>query len=128
MVTISYVVKDIINKHVFLQEAINHNIVSFNKVANNIKPEVEKILGNQVKHNAIVMALRRYTEKLEKKQHKPVFNYFRETLLKTDVCYIILEESSTALDKLQSIYNEIDFRRAELALKKALVRLELGRE
>ena len=110
MVTISHVVQDILNKHVFLQEAINHGIVSYNKLAENIKPEIEKELGKKVKHNAVVMALRRYTEKLEKRQTKPSLNYFRETLLKTDICYIIVEESLTALDKIQAIYNRIELR------------------
>lgn len=110
MVTISHVVQDILNKHVFLQEAINHGIVSYNKLAENIKPEIEAELGKKVKHNAIVMALRRYTEKLEKKQTRPSLAYFRETLLKTDVCYIIVEESSTALNKIQSIYNQMELK------------------
>jgi len=114
LVTISYVVQDILNKQVFLQEAINHGIISYNKLAGSLKPEIEKILGKKVKHNAIVMALRRYTEKLEKKQHKITLNYFQETLLKTDVCYIIVEESPTALNKIQSIYNQMVFKQGKI--------------
>jgi hypothetical protein len=110
MVTISHVVQDILNKHVFLQEAINHGIVSYNKLAENIKSEIEAELGKKVKHNAIVMALRRYAEKLDKKQNQPTFNYFRETLLKTDVCYIIIEESSEALNRIQTLHNEMELK------------------
>jgi len=111
MVTISHVVQDILNKHVFLQEAVNHGIVSYNKLAADIKPEIEQELGTKVKNNAVVMALRRYSDKLEKKQQKPAFDYFRETLLKTDICYIVVEESPNSLDKIQTLYNEIDFKR-----------------
>ena len=114
MVTISHVVQDILNKHVFLQEAINHGIVSYNKLADNLKPEIEKELGKKVKHNAVVMALRRYTEKFEKKQNKPSLTYFRETLLKTDVCYIIIEESATALNKIQGLYNKLEFKHGKI--------------
>jgi len=110
MVTISHIVQNILNKHVFLQEAINHDIVSYNKLAENIKPEIEKELGKKVKRNAVVMALRRYNEKLEAKQYKPKLNYFREILLKTDICYIIVEESTTALNKIQALYNQMDFK------------------
>ena len=60
------------------------------------------------------MALRRYAEKLEKKQHKSSLNYFREILLKTDVCYIIVEESSTALNKIQALYNEMELKHGKL--------------
>jgi hypothetical protein len=114
MVTISQVVQDILNRHVFLQEAINHGIVSYNKLANNIKPEIESKLDKKVKHNAIVMALRRYSDKLEKKRNKPSLNYFRETLLKTDVCLIIVEESPEALNKTQELYNKMVFKQGRI--------------
>lgn len=114
MVTISQVVQDILNRHVFLQEAINHGIVSYNKLANNIKPEIESKLDKKVKHNAIVMALRRYSDKLEKKRNKPSLNYFRETLLKTDVCLIIVEESPDALNKTQELYNKMVFKQGRI--------------
>jgi len=110
MVTISHVVQDIINKHVFLQEAINHGIVSYNKLAENIKPEIEKELGKKIKHNAIVMSLRRYAEKLEKKEERISFNYFRELLLKTDICYIVIEQAERSLSRVQGLYDEIEFK------------------
>lgn len=114
MVTISHVVQDILNKHVFLQEAINHNIVSYNKIANNIKSEIESELGKTVKHNAIVMAIRRYSEKFEKKKDRSSLDYFRETLLKTDVCLIIIEESPDALNKTQELYNKMVFKQGKI--------------
>jgi hypothetical protein len=110
MVTISHVVQDRLNKHVFLQEAINQGIVSFNKLADNLKPEIEQELGKKVRHNAVVMALRRYSEKLETKKEKAAFIYFRETLLKTDICYIVIEESETSVKTIQRLYDEVDFK------------------
>jgi hypothetical protein len=110
MVTISHVVQDIINKRVFLQEVIRHGIVSYNKLAENIKPDIEKELSKKVKHNAIVMALRRYAGKPEEKKEKISFSYFRETLLKTDICYIVIEESETSLSRIQRLYKEIEFK------------------
>jgi predicted transcriptional regulator len=110
MVTISHVVQNILNKHVFLQEAISQGIVSFNKLAENIKPIIEKELNKKVKHNAIVMAIRRYAEKLESKKDKIAFNYFRETLLRTDICYIVIEESETTVRTIQRLYDVINFK------------------
>jgi hypothetical protein len=114
MVTISNVVQDILNKNVFFQEAINQDIVSYNKIAKNIKSDIEKEFGTSVKHNAIVMALRRYSEKIDKKRIKPSLNYFTETLIKTDVCLIILEESPDALNKIQDLYNNIIFKQGKI--------------
>jgi len=111
MVTISHVVQEILNRQVFLQEAIEHDIVSFNRLAENIKSDIEAEIGKKVKHSAIVMALRRHAEKLEKTTNRPSFDYFRETILKTDVCYVIVEASPTALKKIQSLYYDIDFKK-----------------
>ena len=110
MVTISNSVKDILSKQVFLQEAINRDIVSFNLLARHLRPDIEKELGKSVKHSAVVMALRRHAEKVERKKDHIKFNYFRETILKTDMCYIIIAESATSLSKVQNLYNEIEFK------------------
>ena len=56
------------------------------------------------------MAIRRHIEKTERKKSQFQIGFFRETLLKTDMCYIIVEESSKALNKIQEIYNKMDLR------------------
>lgn len=110
MTTISQVVKDILNRQIFLQEAINNEIVSYNKLADHIKPKIEMELGKSVKHAAVVMALRRHAEKSSTLLHKPKFNYFIETI-KTDICYVSLEGTPDLLDKIQTLYSLIDFKK-----------------
>jgi hypothetical protein len=107
-------VEDILKKQTFLQEAIGQGIVSFNKLAEHIKPEIEKAIGKKPKHASVAMALRRYAEKLELKQNKIEFSFFKETLLKTDICLIIIEESQASLDRLQSIYNSMDLKHGNI--------------
>jgi hypothetical protein len=110
MVTVSKTVIDMLNKRVFLQEAINREIVSYNQLAKHLRPDIEQELGKPVKHSAVVMSLRRYGEKLEKKKENIKFNYFRETILKTDICYILIAESATSICKVQNLYNQIEFK------------------
>lgn len=110
MVTISHVVQDILKRHVLIQEAINHDIVSYNKLAQMIKPEIEEELDKKVKTSAIVMALRRHADKFKKTSAKPVFSYSIETI-KTDISYIVLEESPTILNQLEKLYGIIDFKK-----------------
>ncbi|MEM0466538.1 MAG: hypothetical protein QXX20_02910 [Candidatus Thermoplasmatota archaeon] len=113
MTTISHVVKEILNRQIFLQEAINNNIVSYNRLADHLKPKIEAELGHEVKHPAIVMALRRHAEKTKTLHEQPRFNYIVETI-KTDICYIALEESPDLLDKIQTLYTIIDFKKGGL--------------
>ena len=110
MVTISRVVQDVLKRQILLQEAINHGIVSFNKLAENLKPQIEAELGRPVKHSAVVMALRRTSDKFAETAKEPSFSYSIETI-KTDISYIVLEESPTLLSKLQNLYSIIDFKK-----------------
>ena len=110
MVTISRVVQDLLKRQVLIQEAINHGIVSFNKLAENLKPQIEAELGRPVKHSAVVMALRRTSDKFAETAKEPSFSYSIETI-KTDISYIVLEESPTLLSKLQNLYSIIDFKK-----------------
>jgi hypothetical protein len=110
MVTISHVVQDVLKRQVLIQEAINHGIVSYNKLAQMLKPQIEQELGREVKHSAVVMALRRNSEKFKKSATQPVFSYSIETI-KTDITYIVLEESSSLLSQLEKLYGVIDFKK-----------------
>jgi len=110
MVTISHVVQDVLKRQVLIQEAINHGIVSYNKLAENLKPQIEAELGKPVKHSAVVMALRRTAGKFQKTQAQPQFSYSIETI-KTDISYVVMEESPTLLTKLEKIYSIIDFKK-----------------
>lgn len=110
MATISHVIQDVLKRHVLMQEAINHGIVSYNKLAKILKPEIEEELGRTVKGSAIVMALRRGSENLQKYKSRPSFSYSIETI-KTDIFYIVLEESGTILPKLDKLYTIIDFKK-----------------
>ena len=96
-----------------MQEAINHQIVSYNKLAKVLKPEIEEELGKKVKHSAIVMALRRSSEKMEKTTSKPTFRYSIETI-KTDIFYLVLEESPDVYNKLCTLYPIIDYKKGGL--------------
>lgn len=78
-----------------------------------MKPEIERELGKTVKHSAIVMALRRNSDKLFEKSKEPSFSYSIETI-KTEICYVVLEESPNLLSKIQNLYPIIDFKKGGL--------------
>jgi len=110
MVTITHIVQDILERDLFLQEAINREIISYNLLAKHLKPKIETELDKKIKLAAIVMALRRSAEKTQKNFQKPKFNYYIETI-KTDICYLSFEESPTLLSKIQKIYSIVDFKK-----------------
>jgi len=111
MVTISHIVKKLIRDKPYLQQSINQGIISNSLLAKKIKNDVENELDKEVKYSAIVMALRRHQENLKKSFNESSFNYFEETLVKTEICYVVFKETSTLLPKLFTLYHVIDFKK-----------------
>jgi aspartokinase len=98
----------------FLQIAIEKNVVSFTLLAKYLRPDIEKELQKKVKPSAVIMALRRYAERLDKKETQFKSHFFRNIILKTDVCYMVIDGSTETLDKLQNVYNELNFQHGDI--------------
>jgi len=111
MVTVSHVVEKLMENKLYLQETMHQGVISCNSLATKFKTEIEDELGKEVKHSAIVMALRRYEEKLSKSIREPSFDYFIETIMKTNITYIVLRETPSLLPKLSTLYHVIDFKK-----------------
>ena len=114
MVTISHVVQKLVNDKVFIQEPMSRGIVSYGSLAEQLKPEIEKELGKEVKTHAIVMALYRYAETLQQTHKKIFFNYSSEIIMKTDMCDISVIRSSTLLNKIVKLYNIVKFETGDI--------------
>lgn len=114
MVTISHVVQKLVNDRVFIQEAMSRGIISHGSLAEQLKPEIEEELGREVKHHAIVMALRRYTETLKERHKKISFDYTSEIIMKTDICDVAVLRSPSLLDKIKEIYDIVDFEKGDI--------------
>lgn len=115
MVTISHLVKKIVKDKPFLQEALGQKIISYGNLAEQLKPKIEEELEKEIKHSAVVMALRRYADELEKDNInlKP-FDYNSELVMKTNICDFTVLKSRTLLTKLKSLYSLVDFERGDI--------------
>ena len=74
MVTISHIVNKFVDQRIYLHEAISNGIASYGSVAKHLKPDIEKELGKEIDHFAIVTALRRYADKLTTRFNEVRFN------------------------------------------------------
>lgn len=59
MLSIGKITEDIINRSPFLREAMSENLINVSSLARKIKPEIEELIGGEVKEGAIVMAIKR---------------------------------------------------------------------
>jgi len=115
MVTVSHVVSKLVDERIYLYEALNKKIASYGSVAKHLKPDIEKELGKEVEHYAIVTALRRYAEKLVKKSDEVKFDAkHSEVNLKTHIIDINIQKSPELFDKLKRFYDLISFEKGDI--------------
>lgn len=114
MVTISHLVGKIVSSRPILHDAIEQGIISYGNLAEQLISEVEEELNKKVKHSAVVMALRRYAEKIEKTQNKPKFDYNSEIIMKTNLCDISVRKSPALFSKLKRIYSIVNYEKGDV--------------
>lgn len=115
MVTISHIVNKLVDERIYLHEALSKGIASYGSVAKHLKPEIEKELGKEVEHSAIVTALRRYSEKLTTKLKDVKFNTKNsEVNLKTHIIDINVVKTQELFDKLKRFYDLINFEKGDI--------------
>ncbi len=114
MVTVSHLVKKFIKEQPFVEEALGSKIISFGNLAEQMLPKIEQELGKKVKHAAIIMALRRYSEEISEHRRKAKeFDYAGELLIKTNICDFTVVKSQSLLAKLKTIHNLVNFERGD---------------
>ncbi len=114
MATVSTIVKKIINSRPLLYESITHEIANIANLAAHIQPEIELELGEKVKIPAVVMAIRRYSEKIHAKETKKIpFKFNSEIIMKTGLSDITFVKSPSLLNKLKRIYDLLDYDKGD---------------
>lgn len=114
MVTISHVVKRMIDTRPALQDALIEDIVNFASLAEKLEPRVKAEIGKEVKRSAIVMAIRRHSETLRKKtQSAEPFRLSREIVMKTDICDVSILKTPSGFDKIKDAYNLVNYDKGE---------------
>lgn len=115
MVTVAHLVEKIVEQTPFLEEALARGFVNFAALSETLKPEIEKELKKPVKHAAVMMALRRLSEKLEKGFIKQAHIRFKETdiTIKSDLFEITVLKSPTIMNTLKKLYELVDFSKGD---------------
>jgi len=112
--SVSSCVKKIIDKTPFINEMLVKGILSYSNYATSIKDDVESSYGKNVKHSAIVMAIRRYGDELrarEKIERKLEVDY--EIIMKTKIFDLNIVRNDKFLSKLAKLYNEVSTEKGD---------------
>jgi len=113
MVTVSHLITKIVSSRPLLHDAIEEGIISYGNLTEKLIGEIEEELNKKVKHSAVVMALRRYAEKLQKTP-RPKFDYNSEIIMKTNLCDISIRKSPSLFNKLKKIYQIVNYEKGDV--------------
>lgn len=111
MVTVSHIVENKIKKKPFLEEALVKGLINYSALAEEMKKDIEKELGNNVKTSAVMMALRRAQEKLSRSFVRKSELSLKETDIsaKSDLFEITVLKSDSIIKNIIRLYDIIDF-------------------
>ena len=114
------VVREIITRNRSVYDCMKMDLINYTALAVKIQPEIERILGNSVNLNTIVVAIKRYSDSFEIKEEvkeEPVLKNARLALTDgiMDVKFSIKDSNQidpmVILDKFSKITNNYEFFR-----------------
>ena len=114
MVTISRVVEKRMSEKPFLQEALKKGIINYYALADSMLEDVEKEIGKKIKAPAIMMALRRLSERLEKKSFEEIkFTLECNIVTRDGLLEITFDKNKKNLEKLRKIFDKVDYSKGD---------------
>mgnify|MGYP003673455198 CR=1 FL=1 len=111
MRTISSCVELLLKQQPFLEEALSRGIINFSALAEELVPEISKILGKPVKSGAIMMALRRYSIPQDINNPyklKKVVNQLGDITVRSNLTDFTYKNSSTLIESHSKVLNVIN--------------------
>jgi len=114
MESVSSMVKKLLKQKPFLLEAFERGILSYGSLAEEFKPLIEQSLNKEVKESAIVMALRRYADDVQRTT--PVIRENRlscEIVMKTNICDFNMRKTENLLPRLKELYGIVNLGRGD---------------
>ncbi len=114
------VVREIITRNRSIYDCMKMDLVNYTALAVKIQPEIERILGNSVNINTVVVAIKRYSDSFEIKEEVKEESVLKNARLALtdgimDIKFSIKDSNEidpmTILDKFSKVTNNFEFFR-----------------
>ena len=118
--SIPEIVREIITQNRSIYDCMKMDVINYTALAVKIQPEVERILGNPVNLNTVVVAIKRYADSFEEKEEvkkEPVLKNARLSLtdgimdVKFSSDKLALNDAAALMDKISKINSNYEFFR-----------------
>ncbi len=115
MVTIAHLAEKMIEERPFLQEALARGIINYGALADSMLPQIKTELKKEVKHPAVMMALRRLAEKLEQKfsAEKTIKGALIGLAVQSNLFEMTVLKTPETLVCIKDLYKLVDFSKGD---------------
>jgi len=114
------IVKEIITRNRSIYDCMKMDLINYTALAVKIQPEIERILGNSVNLNTVVVAIKRYSDSFENKEQVKEESVLKNARLSLtdgimDIKFSVQESNemdpTTILEKFSKVTNNYEFFR-----------------
>jgi len=120
VISVPEVVREVITRNRSIYDCMKMDLINYTALAVKIQPEIEKILGNSVNLNTIVVAIKRYADSFETKEEMKEESVLKNARLSLtdgimDVRFSVKDSNEmdpmSILDKFSKVTNDYEFFR-----------------
>lgn len=108
MISVSDALNDIIKSYPLIEEGLSRGIINYSAFARKVRPQIEKKLYKNVKEGAIVMALKRISERLNAKRDKNQSLDLTDLTVRSNLSELTFQNSETLPETTGLLFNSID--------------------
>lgn len=107
MISIADALNEIIQKYPFIEEGLAKDLINYSAFAREVRPEIEKKLYKSAKEGAIVMALKRISDNLSKRNKKNQKLNLTNLTVKSNLTEFTFLNSESLADKQRTLFNQL---------------------
>lgn len=111
MISINDALSDIILGYPFIEEGLSRGIINYSAFAREIRPQIEKRLYKPVTEGAIVMALKRISDKLVKQKPNKTNVNLSDLTVRSNLSEFTFLNSVTLPERISELFNRIRGRK-----------------
>lgn len=114
MISINDALRDIILSYPLIEEGLSIGIINYSAIARELRPQIEKKLYKPVTEGAIVMALKRISDKLINQTSKKDNINLSDLTVRSNLSEYTFLNSATLPEKISELFNKIRNRKDSL--------------
>lgn len=112
MISISDALNEIITNYPFVEKGLSKGIVNYSAFAREVKPQIEKRLLKSVKTGAIIMSLKRISDRLSKEKNKEDQNLnLTDLTVRSNLSELTFANSETFPEKTRLLLESVSNKR-----------------